>query len=302
MKRTEKFNNRKKATTSNSKEQFLIACNIIEDMADSYRYYASRMGTDKYFILKEKTHDRKWEAPENYKWYKGKSYDYLKKYIRSEFYFKYILNKFAKKWEKLNCFDSYERMWLISAGILIGANLEDNRISEIVYDSKLWENLPKDISTVTLKDWKEQYPNFSRNETLLIKYLKIANKAKEILQSGFEERECSTIPSDNAYWQYNVASILEQIAQDYGLPTNKELKAMNASAFNSYDNLAELAILYSRRAIKRKGYCPVSLNKIKVNPSAELIQRASGIKTQSEKWLEDIETRKKLMDKYPDIK
>lgn len=300
-KRTEKFNNRKKATTSNAKEQYLIACNIIEEMADAYRYYASKMDADKYFDLKANQRRSIYQKPLKInKWY-AESQDYLRRYIGSEFYFKYIVNEGVKERWVLNCFEDYERMWLISAGMLLGADLEDNRISAIVYDSKLWENLPKDISAITLKSWKEQYPNFIGSKIKLVKYLKIANKAKEILQCGFKEREWNTIPCDNAYWQYNVSSILEQVAQDYGLPINQELKTMHASAFNSYENLAGLAILYSRRAIKRKGYCPVSLNKIKVNPSAELIQRASGIKTKSEKWLEDIETKKKLMDKYPDI-
>lgn len=304
-KRTEKYNKRVKDTTSNAKEQYEIACGIIEDMAENYRYYVAQMDADEYFYLKDHPFEKQRPAKLD-KWYeKHGSYgsfkhltvydrNYLEQYTSGSFYERNI------KKDKTPCGSSdFERMWLISAGILLGLDMEDVRVPEKVYNSKLWEILPEDASAITVQQWKKQHPEFQGGKARFTMTLETAIKARKLLKTGYDTTQ-HPFKYDNAYWDYQVLPVVEKVSEEYGLPTNEELKAMH-SYFTRYSNIPELAILYSRRAIYRKGFCPVLLNKIKANPSPELIKAISGIKTKSEAWRSEIERTAELKKKYPDI-
>lgn len=308
-KRNETFNNYKKSNTSKAAEQYKIACGIIEEMAEKYRYYYSILDPydyKKYWYFKKHKdeHDveetwKQFVEEENKKehpWSGGKCNPLCK--VRG--YQKEYWDKFIGDYNKdeSNLHKGYYAEWAFYARQLVGLYDEYTfeEANKILYKYKIWEKFDEKYLNVSLEEWKKKYPNFAGDGNVF-EYLK-----SELLETKKYQQSASSPTATklrSAYESYNNMYIIEKIAKDYGFPTHDELRKMLSSS--EYKNVPDLARMYSKRVIKRQGYCPLGMPCITPHPTQEQINYVSGLKSEHEKLWEEIRETNDLHDKYPDF-
>lgn len=270
-----KIEDYKKKNTSSVAQQYEIACNIIEPIAEMYREEACKQTKSKYFqkynefsYLFEAHHgdDSKWE----------------------QMYKAIGLSKIKIKQQLLD--DNIEISWLCFTALACGISL-NGEFHKQVYSKKIWENLPKTISNEFVEQWQNKYPKAPKDRDYLTNLLKLSALYKHQILYKESNGSYSKIFDNN--------EILEAIAVRLQIPTNEELKAMGRSD-EYFSDIQQLARHYSCFKIREMGYAAHTyMNKIRPEPIKEEQELISKACTPYEKFMKNNNTRAELNKKYP---
>ena len=264
-----------KDNTSNVPEQYNIACNIIETIAEMYREEACTMTMGKYFdnFFKMEIH-LDCEGILKDRWIDMKT----------------ALSKITPTQKSLQKAKNLELFWICMIAKACGYRLEGNFMKR-VYSQKIWESLPEEIDNKFISDWQNKYKNSPKDTNELSNLLNLAILCKHKIL--YEDQKGSY------YTDYNNKEILETISMNLGIPTNAELKQMNRTS-ESFCNIQELARHYSCFKIREMGYAAHTyMLKIRPTPSPEEKEEVCKACTPYEKWKMQQEQYKNLNKKYP---